>query len=467
MRDILVPIPNYLMSDSTRIAAAPPPPKTRKTRYCFRPGDDRLLLQAVLDDPDVFSPARVRRSNAWEDIRTILHREGILASTHGLRCRLQRVAETFQKEVAEGKQPAEYTELEKLLAKYIKAESEYEQQRAVAQYTQAEAAFLRKKARVDRRVKSSRVSFDSDHSSVDTESEGEQTTATNAVQPVMAATAAPVAAQPPIPLPTVVTTKKTKGKRFSFEEHHDVLLLKAVLADKGALSASGVRRRQWKKIETSLNRQGITVKAHTIREHLRLLVTAHRFEESTRDLDQLGLSERQQLLRTYCKKMEDEEQHTQDTTDDQSFEPVPESDAQDNDVVATANQPVEVAATSPASRSPSRTRTREVIITSEITSAPRASVVQPPLFAEEREIEEPATKRQKLELDTILERFLADQKERQQEQIEHERTRLSEQQELQRQTVDLQKRALDIQEKAMNMQERLMALMEKVMDKLS
>ncbi|KAG2891688.1 hypothetical protein PC114_g16916 [Phytophthora cactorum] len=73
----------------------------------------------------------------------------------------------------------------------------------------------------------------------------------------------------------------------------------------------------------------------------------------------------------------------------------------------------------------------------------------------------------KLELETTLERFLADQKERQQEQREHKRTRLSEQQDLQRQTIDLQKRALDIQEKAMNMQERLMALMEKVMDKLN
>ncbi|KAG2782431.1 hypothetical protein Pcac1_g7567 [Phytophthora cactorum] len=188
-----------------------------------------------------------------------------------------------------------------------------------------------------------------------------------------------------------------------------------------------------------------------------------------------------------------------DTTNDQSFEPARESDAPDNDhietnrmetaesfaeptstntlasstssrpvfardVVATTTQPAEAAFTSPASRRLPLTRTREIITTSGTTSAP---VVQSPLVSEERDVSESSSKRQKLELETTLERFLADQKERQQEQREHKRTRLSEQQDLQRQTIDLQKRALDIQEKAMNMQERLMALMEKVMDKLN
>ncbi|KAF4142192.1 hypothetical protein GN958_ATG08614 [Phytophthora infestans] len=90
------------MSDSMTI----PAPKKRRTRYCFRPGDDLLLLRAVLDDPDVFSPARGRRTNAWEDIRTLLHREGIRATTHGLRCRVQRLTDMFQKEITQGKQPA-------------------------------------------------------------------------------------------------------------------------------------------------------------------------------------------------------------------------------------------------------------------------------------------------------------------------------------------------------------------------
>ncbi|KAG2782422.1 hypothetical protein PC129_g19544 [Phytophthora cactorum] len=82
-------------------------------------------------------------------MRTILHREGIYATTHGLRCRLQRVAETFQKEVAKGKQTVEFMELEKLLAKYVKAEAEYLQRRAISQYTQAEAEYMQRKAKVD------------------------------------------------------------------------------------------------------------------------------------------------------------------------------------------------------------------------------------------------------------------------------------------------------------------------------
>ncbi|KAG2891687.1 hypothetical protein PC114_g16916 [Phytophthora cactorum] len=198
-------------------------------------------------------------------MRTILHREGIYATTHGLRCRLQRVAETFQKEVAKGKQTVEFMELEKLLA---------------------------------------------------------------------------------------------KGRR-------------------------------------------------------RLM---------------------------YCKKLEDS---NMDTTNDQSFEPARESDAPDNDHIETNLGP----------------------------SLPGTSSLQLPSQQKQLSllqlVEDCPLLELKLELETTLERFLADQKERQQEQREHKRTRLSEQQDLQRQTIDLQKRALDIQEKAMNMQERLMALMEKVMDKLN
>ncbi|KAG2800681.1 hypothetical protein PC119_g22228 [Phytophthora cactorum] len=212
-------------------------------------------------------------------MRTILHREGIYATTHGLRCRLQRVAETFQKEVAKGKQTVEFMELEKLLA---------------------------------------------------------------------------------------------KGRR-------------------------------------------------------RLM---------------------------YCKKLEDS---NMDTTNDQSFEPARESDAPDNDHIETNLGP-SLPGTS-SLQLPSQQK--QLSLLQLVEDCPLLELVRSsPLQGQLQH-------RQKLELETTLERFLADQKERQQEQREHKRTRLSEQQDLQRQTIDLQKRALDIQEKAMNMQERLMALMEKVMDKLN
>ncbi|KAF4142193.1 hypothetical protein GN958_ATG08615 [Phytophthora infestans] len=73
------------------------------------------------------------------------------------------------------------------------------------------------------------------------------------------------------------------------------------------------------------------------------------------------------------------------------------------------------------------------------TSKPIATgstvVVQCPLADD---VVEPPSKRQKVELEAVLERFLSEQKESQQEQREHERTRLKEQQDLQRQTVELQ-----------------------------
>ncbi|KAG3075690.1 hypothetical protein PI124_g5256 [Phytophthora idaei] len=125
-------------------------------------------------------------------------------------------------------------------------------------------------------------------------------------------------------------------------------------------------------------------------------------------MDQLGLSERQQLLRTYCKKLEDSHM---DTTNDQSFEPARESDAPDNDHIETNRME-----TAESSAEPTPTNTLA------------SSTSSRPVFARDA-------------LDSASNRTYS---------VKH-----------------LQKRALDIQEKAMNMQERLMALMEKVMDKLN
>ncbi|KAG3075689.1 hypothetical protein PI124_g5255 [Phytophthora idaei] len=142
-------------------------------------------------------------------------------STRDRRPSRRRVAETFQKEVAKGKQTVEFTELEKLLAKYVKAEAEYLQRRAISQYTQAEAEYMQRKAKVDVQVAkdwSSRVSVDSGHSSVDTASEEEPTIDTTTVQPV--ATAAPV--QPSIPSATVqstAVTAKSQGENALYSKN--------------------------------------------------------------------------------------------------------------------------------------------------------------------------------------------------------------------------------------------------------
>jgi hypothetical protein len=101
------------------------------------------------------------------------------------------------------------------------------------------------------------------------------------------------------------------------------------------------------------------------------------------------------------------------------------------------------------------------------TTFPPATSSLSPTDTDPTDITEPVWKRQKLELETILQRFVSEQNERRREQREDERARFSAQQELQKQAIDLQRRALDIHDKAMNMQDRLMALMEKVMDKLN
>ncbi|KAG7377663.1 hypothetical protein PHYPSEUDO_011165 [Phytophthora pseudosyringae] len=478
-------------------------PKLRKKRYCFRAGDDLMLLETLLNDRDVFSLVQSRRVRAWEVITDTLNRQGISATAHSLRCRLKRLVETFQDGVAEGKQTAEFTALEKLLAQYTQTEAQYQQRKSMTRPQNV----LREQAAGDR---TSRLSVDSQHSSLDSVSENESARYITTVQPVTTA-AAPVgvrvAADPSAPSPE--SGKKSRKKRFFFEDWHDVVLLKAMLADRGMVMSSGTKKPAWKNIEASVNSQGLQVNIHTIRTHLRLLLNAHRREEHPPNTDQCELSEKQQLLRAYIKKMDEEGQQNRGSNDDQSFEPAPDRHSAQSyerrsetnrsqtvassagpsesilanpsavsagnrptftrNAVATTTRTAESSPTSPATQSSSAIQYHGVIASSaSIQSAPRAPrVVQSLPVTEEREAAEPASKRQKMELETILQRFIAEQNECQREQREHERTRLSEQRDLQRQTIDLQKRSLDIQEKAMNMQERLMAVMEKVMDKLN
>ncbi|KAG3180086.1 hypothetical protein C6341_g7153 [Phytophthora cactorum] len=157
--------------------------------------------------------------------------------------------------------------------------------------------------------------------------------------------------------------------------------------------------------------QGLPVNVNTIREHLRLFAKAHRREERRLGSDQLELSEKKQLVRKYCKKLDEWEQHNRSRMSSQIVEFVRRIET----------NRIEIAMSSAESAKP---RSREVMNTSvhasETTSVLCTPLVRSPPLTEEREVAEPASKRQKLGLETILERFLADQKERQHEQFEHQ-----------------------------------------------
>ncbi|KAJ8577815.1 hypothetical protein ON010_g1391 [Phytophthora cinnamomi] len=481
------------------------PPKARKRRYFFREGDDLLLLQTLLiNRKSLLSSTRGHRSAAWEVVTASLNRQGILASTHSLRCRLKRLVENFQDGVVQGNQAADFTEVELLLDQYTKAQAQCEQQKtgATPRPRILQGSTLLPGA-----------------NSADSESEEESTVPT--VSPQQTPLPPPPESEStPTPTALVQSTpesgRKYRKRRFFFQDWHDVLLLNALLADQ---TISGARNPFWKDITASLTSQGLDVNAHTLRTHLRLLVDTYRKESSSWETNPTQLSEKQRLLRDYCHKLDGEDQQDQTSNDDQCFEPGSEfEDDQCRDDRAGTNHPESttlvtesamppqshaVGAT-PSNISPSSvtnlSQTRDVIATStqtpkttpisrtsstaqtssppnthefsvqtvEVFSTPTAThVVQPSTEEETDEISGSVWKRQKLELETILHRFVAEQSERQREEREYEHARFSEQQDLQRQTIELQKRALNMQEKAMNMQDRLMSLMEKVMDKLN
>ncbi|OWZ16765.1 hypothetical protein PHMEG_0009393 [Phytophthora megakarya] len=494
------------------------PVKRKKKRYFFLPRDDLLMLETVLNERDFFCLGRARRVAAWDVITDTLNRQGVLATNHTLRCRLARLVREFQEKLIQGKDPDEFTPLEQLLDQYSQAEAHFEESRLAS----------RQKHSQEPNAQYRRLSVEGRRNSSDSETEDEFRGTGSRVQSVSAR----LDSSP---------ENQIRKKRFYFKEKHDVILLKAALNDEGITKPSGTKKPAWKRIQAAVNSQGVDVKAHSIRTRLRLMVRTHRREESTWDMDQFELSERQKLLRAYCKKLDEEIQiygydEQSFETEDQSVDPTTEEqsfEATDDDLVAyddnnddrhtALNSPQNVELSAESSErtqndvptelpgsflsadeedivivpSTSISRTQEDVTSSsdtpaaslifsaaqnafiiqgrgEITNPVRASdtstmsinPAQGGSYTEDGENIEPASKRQKLGVETILERFITDQNERQKEQQEHDRTRSSEQQELQRQTIDLQQRSLDIQEKAMQMQERLMALMEKVMDKL-
>ncbi|GMF11470.1 unnamed protein product [Phytophthora lilii] len=283
----------------------------------------------------------------------------------------------------------------------------------------------------------------------------------------------------PTPAQSAPESGKKRKKRFFFQDLHDVLLLDAVLHDEGIVTVSGVRKPDWKTITASLNGQGLDVDAHTLRSHLRLLVDGYRTESSAWDADPAPLSEKYELLRDYCRKLDGEEDHHRPSNDDQAFDPALETQdrcVETSQEIRVGTKRSHAVTGSVESVECPRTPASPTVVTSNISqdrnapfqpaeAASTPTIIQSPPH-DSTGASEAAWKRQKVELENILERFVSQQADRQREEREQAQVRLSTQQDLQRQTIDLQKRALDMQEKAMNMQERLMALMEKIMDKL-
>ncbi|KAE9322815.1 hypothetical protein PF008_g17496 [Phytophthora fragariae] len=410
----------------------------------------------------------------------------------------KRLLDKFNVGIRQGKQAADFTKLERLLDQYTQAEAQYKQQKAdpghrtqPLQDTPCHAA----------------PNFSDSQSDDDDSGAAEPAQHRTLPLPVESvSTPAPSASVQSPP----ERGRKPRKRRFFFQDWHDRLLLNAMLADQGVLMASGARKPSWKSITASLTSHGLDVNTHTLRTHLQLIVDTYRKEASSWDTYPGQLPEKQKLLRDYCRKLDNQE--TQDHGD-QSVEPgIEDQDShfhddraatnrleiggrvvesarpsqnhatdlvpavavveisQDQDFIVTSTQTSEAASSPiPIAQTPSTTATSssldtqgESVQTAEGFSTPIASrdcsATQPQPDDETGEGTEPAWKRQKLELETILQRFVSEQSERQREEREQERIRFSEQQDLQRQTIQLQKRALDMQEKAMSMQDRLMTL---------
>ncbi|KAH7487858.1 hypothetical protein KRP22_013446 [Phytophthora ramorum] len=519
------------------------PPAPRKKRYCFRDGDDVLLLHTILGERSLWSLSGGQRKGVWNVITAELNALGILASAHSLRCRLKRLVENFQREIALGGRATELTELEQLLAQYTQKEAQLEQQRDDGGDPEA-------RSRLSGGSRRSSFGTESDEGSTGT---GQQLrTNTSPIQTLSASVQS-----------TPQSEKKPRKKRFIFLNWHDVALLNAVLDDQEAVKASGAKKHDWKSITATLNSQGVNVTAHTIRTHLRLLVATYRKE--ARVVDSENLSEKQELLRDYCRCLDEEDQQDRASVNSQSFEPTPQSEdertdvrpdvrtrsvrpntveilteegelrqrdlaalpvvtatgaPQTRDVVATTIHASEIAplasqalsgaqglpptqiissAQTPlgartsvdvqtperliqtvTQRSPAAqlsTATQSIQTTQDVQPTQALPIVHtpPPTQAvrpvtqtpqdirispstqtlltsrapEDEGTAPPASKKQKVDLESFLERFLSEQSERQNQE---QAARISALQEQQRQTYELHKQALDMQQKTANMQ---------------
>ncbi|RLN72004.1 hypothetical protein BBJ28_00007413 [Nothophytophthora sp. Chile5] len=436
--------------------ASPAPVKmTRKKRYCFREGDDALLLKAVLADRGVFADTTKRRMASWRSITAALNDEGVLASTHSLRCRLQRLVDVFRTEMAQGKRSKEYSQ--QLTASEEAGDGDADEQQ------------LPKKAMPTPQPRQQQQEQEGSSRGRRLRSEVDASTTP---KPPVDAPACPVEAvrrPPPPAVPREVSTRGTltgraRKKRFSFRESHDVLLLKAVLADQGTVGPTGSKKPAWKHITTSLNSQGVHADTHSLRTHLRIMVDTHRKEgESPLDIPGDHFSEKKLLLIAYCKRLDEEEREETEKSEEQAVMAASRS----LEVRVTgkrANRMVAAAGSAQVEPPPSVAENPDVPPAGQ-TSSTAAVVESTPV--EGTEDMEPPTKKQRATLEVILERFVADQNERRKEELEHKRVVFSAQQDLQRQAIALQERMLEVQDKALEMQNKLMLFMEKIVEKLN
>uniref|UniRef100_A0AAV1V2F9 Myb-like domain-containing protein n=1 Tax=Peronospora matthiolae TaxID=2874970 RepID=A0AAV1V2F9_9STRA len=505
----------------------PPPPEYREPhnrRSSFSGSDDVLIVRTVMENLDIFSFIQSQRTRAWKVITQCLCDQGITCTTESVRCRTNRLAERYQAEFAEGQRPdgdTEITPLEQLLAQYIAARNQFERR--------GNASLPGLLHDQSSNVRTRQVSDETHRTS---DGMNDSTAVSDMTTPDLPDV--PLSTTPASGQEALQSSKKPRKRRFYFESEHDEILLKLMLADEGVITASGVKRPQWKKIEAEVNSRGMRVNTHTIRTHLRLLVDAYRKEEGVGYIEPDKMSEKQRLLSEYCRKLDDTKQSASSSNENQflrltqgnecercrdpsnesrwrskpvvfpaTSEPLSRaqvptlsgSTASFEDFPATVHVPETAPTSSPdhlatstnVAEDTATLRSETAILhpismttsTADRVSPGVASVSSadcPSSFSDSSarpeetsctEAGEPASKKRKVRLDTVLDRFISMQRDHYREQREYERAVTSEQRTLQRQTIELQTRALDIQEKSMGMQERLMAMMEKVMDKLN
>ncbi|RLN36828.1 hypothetical protein BBJ28_00016861 [Nothophytophthora sp. Chile5] len=457
------------MSDSDDAVSPAPVKTTRKKRYCFREGDDAQLLEAVLADRGVFADTTKRRMASWRSITAALNGQGVLASTHSLRCRLQRLVDVFRTEMAQGKRSKDLTDTEILLAEYSQQLTASEE----AGDGDAGEQQLPKKAMPTPQPRQQQQEQEDSSRGRRLRSEADASTTPKSpadapVSPVEAARRPPPPAVPMEASISATPTGRARKKRFSFRESHDVLLLKAMLADQGTVGSAGSKKPAWKHITASLNSQGVHADTHSLRTHLRIMVDTHRKEgESPLDVPGGRFSEKKLLLITYCRRLDEEEQEETEKSEEQAVMAASRS----LEVRVTgkrANRMVAAAGSAQVEPPASVAESSNVPQTGQTSST--AAVVEPTPVegtTEATEDMEPPTKKQRATLEVILERFVADQNERRKEELEHKRIVFSAQQDLQRQTIALQERVLEVQDKALEMQNKLMLFMEKMVDKLN
>ncbi|KAG2509796.1 hypothetical protein JM16_008648 [Phytophthora kernoviae] len=418
------------MSDVENAAA---PPKTRKKRYCFRDGDDILLLQMVLASRGVFSSARNHRQDAWTAITTALNRQGVLASLHSFRCRLQRLVDVLQEHIGQGKQSSDFNELERLLAQYSEL---------------MESGIPPSQMQEEQIAESSQILRQHDQVEYAEELYHE----TEEDEPHLGMSGH----SPPASEAGSGTGQKCRKRRFVFREWHDILLLKEIVA--------GHPRPNWRQITFTLNDQGVDVDTHSLRAHLRTMVEKFRAKDSPFDLGSDRMSEKNSLLRDYCQKLDTQKQpRSEDLNGPQDTKPRSYSGIQAPVRTSEFLRPRRSERPAPTTE-PSRNEHPVSSVGSIAIEGSRTRYA--PTIQMSEDTVEPSAKKHRLDVEEILQHFVTEQNEIRKEELDYKRSNFSAQQDLQRQTIALQKQALEVQDKALDMQNKLMLFMERVVDKL-